>query len=310
MIIGSTVTCYFTIDGTWKNFSGNIPVPVGQWTHVAITYDPTPKTAKIYVNGVLDTQATYTSSPGKVSSSTSTLYLGQNDWASMGSELDGKIDSLRISNIARVFTPLYAPSAGPATPPGNLVPNGDFEMGLVGWRSTGYGDANLSWETTGGAYSGQKCLHALASPTLSMSLYSRPIPVHPGRKYALSMRMKSSGSNLYPRVEIDFLGTSITTAPSFSGGTYPTVTSSWTLINSSTSGCSGWTFTVPTTTTAPMMAVMISEPTGPPLYVDDVRLIVGDGPYVLALKDKISVGPTNAMPAGSIYFSGVSSPTR
>ena len=91
------------------------------------------------------------------------IRVGQNDWSPIGSEIDGKIDSLRISNIARVFTPLYPPSPGAPTPPGNLVPNGDFESGLMGWRLNGYGDMNLVWETTGGAATGQKCLHTLST---------------------------------------------------------------------------------------------------------------------------------------------------
>ena len=88
---------------------------------------------------------------------------------------------------------------------GNLVPNGDFEIGLTGWRGDDYGDANLVWETTGGAPRGQKCLHSLlgvavfqANAPLRPGLYSRPIPAHPGRHYTFSGRLKQ-GSGSYTR---------------------------------------------------------------------------------------------------------------
>ena len=217
LTVGGTVAATFTVDGSNRNVNGVINVPTGQWVHLAITWlktSTTTGTGTIYVNGVLDTQTNFTGlTTGLISAGYgSKMRIGQNDWSPIGSEMDGKIDSLRISNIARVFTPLYPPSPGAANPPGNLVPNGDFEGGLMGWRLNGYGDMNLVWEATSGAASGQKCLHTLSTAITDFAtapgggspppLISRPIPAHPGRKYTFSCRLKTVGSNLYPQIGV------------------------------------------------------------------------------------------------------------
>ncbi len=164
--LGSTITLYLAVgSSSWTTISGTLPVPTGQWTHLAITFDSTTHIASIYINGVLDTAKTC--GTGTLNQGTSSTWIGRNDYNS-GSVVYGKIDSFRVSKIARQFLPLYSPGPGAPTPPGNLVPNGDFEMGLTGWRGDNYGDVNLMWEAAGGAASGQKCLHTLTStgPTL------------------------------------------------------------------------------------------------------------------------------------------------
>ncbi len=157
----------FTVDGKSYAVNGVLPLPIRQWTHLAITYkqtSATTATGAIYVNGVLDTQTQFTGmTTGLMSNGYGAKFIiGNNDWSTTGAEMDGKVDSLRISNIARVFSPLYPTPPQPPTPTGNLVPNGDFEIGLTGWCPDNYGDVNLAWETTGGAATGQKCLHSLA----------------------------------------------------------------------------------------------------------------------------------------------------
>ena len=173
--LGSTtpgaITAQLCIAGSWQTVNGSLPIPVGQWTHLAMTYDSTTHVGSIYINGVLDTATTFTGlSSWTLDSNTYTTRLGQDDWTY--SQVAGKIDSYRISGIARAFTPLYPPSPGAQTPPGNLVPNGDFEMGLTGWRGDNYGDVNLTWETTGGAASGQLCLHMLTAPAQTSRRFS------------------------------------------------------------------------------------------------------------------------------------------
>ena len=309
---------FWLSSGSTQAVTGTLPIPVGVWTHLAATYNSTTYAVSIYINGVLDTTTTLS---GAMNAGTASVLLGRNSWNTMGSEVDGKIDSFRVSKIARQFLPLYPSSAGAPTPPGNLVPNGDFEMGLMGWRTgkyrnsngsyySGYGDANLTWETTGGAFSGKKCLHSLPSartdfatliPSSQSSgpapLWSRPIPAHPGRQYTLYMRVKTASGSVTPPIAVNLLGASIQPVISFN----PTVTSSWTLLTQ--------TFTVPSTSVAPFLVVGIGYPSSGDLYVDDVRLIAGDGPNILALKDKVGVGPANALPVGNLYFANVASPT-
>jgi hypothetical protein len=291
LCLGETVTAYFAVSG-WQSFSGTLPIPTGQWVHLAITYDSATQTAAIYINGVLDTKKTFTGlSSYTLDQGTLSLRLGQNDWASMGSEMDGKIDSFRISNIARAFVPLYPPSPEAAAK-GNLVPNGDFEIGLTGWRGDGYGDINLVWETTGAAATGQKCLHSLSGANPKLGVYSRPIPAHPGRHYILSGRFKTNSSTTSPLFEIKGCGSGADIVSCFTPSTF-TATTAWQQFS--------FPFTLSATFASPSLCVHIGYPSGSrQLYVDDVRLIATDGMNVLTLKDKISVGP-QVWPVGNLY---------
>ena len=296
MRMGGTISAGFAVGTSgYQYVNGNLPVPTGQWTHLAMTYDSATSKAALYINGVLDNTATF-SSGGTLRQGTTKIRLGQNDWSPMGSEVDCKIDSFRVSNIARVFQPIPATVPPPVTPPGNLVPNGDFEMGVEGWRNLAYGDVNLAWETTGGAYSGQKCLHSLTGASLSVGMVSRPIPVHPGGKYTLSMRMKYSTQS-YPRIEVDSVtGEGITGFP-----WYPTVGTGWTLITRS--------FTLPSNFISPYVYIYFQYPSsGTQVWVDDIRLLANVTPNGLALKDKISVGPAGTMPVGNLYVADQTSP--
>ena len=303
--MGGPLSVTLWLSGGSITFSGATTVPTGQWVHVAMTYSSSTGTACIYLNGNLDGQATGSGTLSEASYHPN-IRVGQNDWSSIGSEMDGKVDSLRISNIARVFTPLYSPSPGTSTPPGNLVPNGDFEAGLMGWRLNGYGDMNLVWEATSGAATGQQCACTLSTAVADYAtapgggspppLISRPIPAHPGRHYTFSCRLKTVGSNLYPQIGVYQCGGPSDIAALWSGSPfpiYPTVTTSWSQVTQA--------FTLPSTFSAPSMCVSLGYPSsGQQLYVDDVRLIAGDGPNILALKDKITVGP-QTVPIGNTY---------
>ncbi len=303
------VTLWITAE---TSCSGNLLVPAGQWSHVAFTYSSSTKVCSIYVNGVLDTSTT--TGGGSISAGSEALELGQCGWSpEAGSEFDGKIDSLRISNYARQFLPISpSPAAGPVTPAGNLVPNGNFESGMMGWRLNGYGDMNLTFEVTGGAVSGQKCLHSLSNAATDYATapgggtppeaISRPIPVHPGRKYTLSLWLKTVGSNLSPQVSVcpcggtANIGTPISPFPE-----YPTATTSWSQ--------AVYTFTIPTNIAAPSVCVQLDWPSsGQQIYYDDVRLVAGDGSEAPALKDMISVGPWSGLPVGNVFVAGASSP--
>ena len=90
---------------------------------------------------------------------------------------------------------------------GNLVPNGDFELGLMGWRLAGEGDANLLWGTgcqgpgpdrsaaaACGPWRGPKRAADLREQGPQQALLSRPIPAQPGMRYTLSARMRSDAA--------------------------------------------------------------------------------------------------------------------
>src|SRR5262245_17388505 len=56
--LSTSVTASFWIDGAWRYVSGTASVPVGRWTHVAITWDQGKKEVAIYLDGRLDTAGT------------------------------------------------------------------------------------------------------------------------------------------------------------------------------------------------------------------------------------------------------------
>jgi len=70
-------------------------IPSGVWTHVAATYDGA--TMKVYINGLLDGTNTFTLS---LQNSSEALNIGRES-AGLGRYFGGKIDEVRIWNVAR-----------------------------------------------------------------------------------------------------------------------------------------------------------------------------------------------------------------
>ncbi|MCK4283909.1 MAG: LamG domain-containing protein, partial [Candidatus Brocadiae bacterium] len=137
MRIGGTVQAYIGIDGTWRTVSGATAVPVNRWTHLAITYDRESKETRIYIDGKLDVARVARGvTAGELAPGGSVLRLGSNDWSAASSVLDGKLDEVRISSVARSYTPLHATEGPPIPENTNLVGNPGFESGMYGWRIT------------------------------------------------------------------------------------------------------------------------------------------------------------------------------
>lgn len=80
-------------DGEWK--SVRTPCPVGEWTHVAGTFDG--RMMRLYINGTVRAEE---SNPGVVSEGRSPLAVGA-DPARGTSRFRGAIDEVRLSRIAR-----------------------------------------------------------------------------------------------------------------------------------------------------------------------------------------------------------------
>lgn len=107
MRANGTVRASLRIDGAWRFVKGIKEVPVGKWTHLAITYEKKTKEIKIYVNGVLDV----TNVPDGVTEGTldfmgSMLRMGTNDWNPERGQMNGDMDEVRISTTARQYKPL------------------------------------------------------------------------------------------------------------------------------------------------------------------------------------------------------------
>lgn len=74
--------------------AGKTDMPLKKWTHIAGTYDAKSGDAKIYINGVLDGEGNI---GGNITPNDDVLWLGRG----AGPFLEGRLDEVRISNIAR-----------------------------------------------------------------------------------------------------------------------------------------------------------------------------------------------------------------
>ena len=74
--------------------AGKTDVPLKKWTHIAGTYDAKSGEGKIYIDGVLDGEGKL---GGEIVPNNDVLWLGRG----AGPFLEGRMDEVRISNIAR-----------------------------------------------------------------------------------------------------------------------------------------------------------------------------------------------------------------
>ena len=74
--------------------AGKTDMPLKKWTHIAGTYDGKSGEGKIYINGVLDAEGKI---GGNITPNDDVLWLGRG----AGPFLQGRMDEVRISNIAR-----------------------------------------------------------------------------------------------------------------------------------------------------------------------------------------------------------------
>jgi len=255
---------------------------------------------RIYIDGARDVKEEINDlTTGRLDQSRAELRLGANDWSPLSSAVDGKIDSVRVSNVARTFVPPAAAHHEAPASRGNLVPNGDFELGLLGWRLYGEGDTNLAWgTTTQDPASGLRCLCSLPDSEVKLALVSRPIPTRPAAHYTFSARMKSDVRQTV-RVEIRGFGVNGGPIALQPFPLYPTLNTTWTQVSQS--------FTLPADCSAPSLCILLSNPSSGRIWVDNVRLVVGDEAETDVLQDKIAVGP-KTVPVGHLYFAGEPTP--
>jgi hypothetical protein len=293
--MGSSMTAEISVGG-WKTLAGSLSIPARTWVHLALTYDASSGVAKTFVNGELD--ATLTIPGGGAITGTSDLRIGQNDWSPTSSMADAKVDSFRVSNTTRDFEPLDPPVPPPAVG-GNLVPNGDFELGLAaGWRGREYGDHHLCWGTrSGGGVTGGAVLQSLpGNSELPVDLLSRPIHVAAGRKYSWSVRLKASKAESTATFSLVGTGSSA----KFDGSKLASYSSApgttWTKASGS--------FTVPADFKCPSVAFLINDPGNTTqLSFDEFRLedATADGAPP-PLSDFIGLSLRSALPVGHVFL--------
>lgn len=91
------ISDYLSLGG-WQQSTGQTQIPLGTWTHLAVTYDSKGGGLRLYVNGEVDFE---TKLAGKISPrGRDALYIARLN-ASDPETPDGMIDEVRLSNVAR-----------------------------------------------------------------------------------------------------------------------------------------------------------------------------------------------------------------
>eukprot|EP01052_Picozoa_sp_SAG31_P028095 SAG31_NODE_2682_length_5257_cov_9.066693_4_plen_438_part_00 len=305
--MSGSLTALISVQGGWKTISGSLPVRSKAWVHLALSYDAVTGVASTYIDGALD--GTLTIEGGGPVTGTADMRIGQNDWAPSSSVADAKVDAFRVSNVARLFEPLYPPNPPPATA-GNLVPNGDFELGLAaGWRNRGYGTPTLCWTAVrGGGADGGTCLKSVPGASeLPVDLLSRPINIVPGRKYTWSAMLKTTTSHSADSVSASAVGISVIgtgSSEKFDSSVLGSYSSSpgtvWTKVAGQ--------FAIPHDFKCPSVAFVLRDPGNTTqLWIDEVRLDEAESTGPIPLSDYIRLRLRSDLPAGHTFTQDPSS---
>ena len=115
-------------------------LPVGVWSHLAMTYDGSD--LRLYVNGV---QVSTSPRTGPIGTSASPLWIGGN--SPYGEYFNGRIDEVRVYRAALSQAEIQTDMANPVTP-GPNAPKLVITAPAEGATSTG-GTLNVSYTTTG-----------------------------------------------------------------------------------------------------------------------------------------------------------------
>lgn len=102
---------YQTTGGQTRILQSNAAIPLNQWTHVAVTFDRTVPSQRIYLNGSLDNTFTLTDTPLV---NTASLYIGSDTGYTSGAanrNFLGLIDEVRIYNGTITQTQIAADMA-------------------------------------------------------------------------------------------------------------------------------------------------------------------------------------------------------
>jgi len=180
---GSSVSFYLHNVFSGTSLTTTSIIPLHQYTHIAATYDGT--TAKLYVNGVLDTSKPVSSGVGN---SSGNLYIGFNpDRFDAVLPFKGIIDECRIWNIARTESEIQATM--------NQSLNGN-EPGLIGYWKFDEGTGSTTSDETSNGNDG----------TISGAIWAPGItPVEEDVKFADSYSLSQNYPNPFnPRTTIRF----------------------------------------------------------------------------------------------------------
>lgn len=130
----SRATFAITTGSFWTEETLKAPaeLPVGTWTHVAITLNDATNTGTMYINGTaVATNTNMTLNASNIQSTTNQNWLGRSQFYDAPYNdpyLNGAIDEFRISNVIR-YTSNFTPSVTPFNPDANTVALYHFNEG-------------------------------------------------------------------------------------------------------------------------------------------------------------------------------------
>ena len=120
--------------GGYKDAVGSGALPIGSWTHLAMSYDGA--SVRLYVNGTL---VSTTAAPGSLASSSGVLRIGGNNiW---GEYFSGLIDEVRLYNRALSASEIQQDMASSITPSDTQPPSAPAGLSASGALTS----AALSW---------------------------------------------------------------------------------------------------------------------------------------------------------------------
>jgi len=121
----------FSINGNNPtDFVSTATVATNTWTHVAVVYQKSSATAKLYINGSLSQTMNYTTAVNLTSQVSNIGSWGASRYFS------GSIDELRIWNLARTQTEIYDAMNSSLSSQSGLVANYTFNQGVAGGANT------------------------------------------------------------------------------------------------------------------------------------------------------------------------------
>ena len=215
-IISASSVPFFLASGTLTVAQGvaiNDPTafPLGQWVHVAATYDAPSSTINLYKNGVL---VATTSSAG--SYPVEDIMIGAYPPIPSGHNFDGIIDEARIWDIALSQSQIQANMNCDVPQQANLIAYYRFDQGIAGGTNTGL---TCAYDYSGNSKSGTLTNFALTGSTSNyvtgaVGSCNTATPIAPGT---------FSGNTPV------CVGSSITLSNANTGGTWSTASSNITL---------------------------------------------------------------------------------
>ena len=187
-----------TVGGSVPNAFGPNALPVGVWSHLAMTYDGA--TLRLYVNGV---QVASTPVTGAITSTGNPLWIGGN--SPYGEYFNGRIDEVRVYRAAlsqaEIQADMAAPLGGPPDTSAPTAPSGLAASAVSASR------VDLSWSAASDnvgvtGYEVERCQGAgcssFAAVTTVTTLAWSDTGRSPGTSYSYRVRARDAAGNTGP----------------------------------------------------------------------------------------------------------------